>query len=109
MASQDSQSVKDENVVWHPHAVTRADREKQHGHLGAVLWFTGLSGSGKSTLAAAPLRLLPDNARLSADRLVFDGRDLMAASPRDLRALRGGVTTDGIFALVRELRSARDD
>ncbi len=53
MASQDSQSVKDENVVWHPHAVTRADREKQHGHLGAVLWFTGLSGSGKSTVAGA--------------------------------------------------------
>jgi len=53
MASQDSQSVKDENVVWHPHAVTRADREKQQGHLGAVLWFTGLSGSGKSTVAGA--------------------------------------------------------
>lgn len=53
MASQDSQSVKDENVVWHPHAVTRADREKQHGHLGVVLWFTGLSGSGKSTVAGA--------------------------------------------------------
>lgn len=53
MASQDSTFLKDENVVWHPHTVTRADREKQHGHRGAVLWFTGLSGSGKSTVAGA--------------------------------------------------------
>ncbi|WP_186367176.1 adenylyl-sulfate kinase [Yersinia vastinensis] len=43
----------DENIVWHPHAVTQADREQQHGHQGVVLWFTGLSGSGKSTLAGA--------------------------------------------------------
>lgn len=43
----------DENIVWHPHAVTREDREQQHGHQGVVLWFTGLSGSGKSTLAGA--------------------------------------------------------
>ncbi|RLM15600.1 adenylyl-sulfate kinase [Gibbsiella quercinecans] len=43
----------DENVVWHPHAVTRADREVRSGHQGVVLWFTGLSGSGKSTVAGA--------------------------------------------------------
>ncbi|MEY4475822.1 MAG: adenylyl-sulfate kinase [Pseudomonadota bacterium] len=43
----------DENVVWHVHAVTQQDRERQHGHQGVVLWFTGLSGSGKSTLAGA--------------------------------------------------------
>lgn len=43
----------DENIVWHPHAVTRQDREQQHGHQGVVLWFTGLSGSGKSTVAGA--------------------------------------------------------
>src|SRR5476649_1933036 len=46
-------ALQNENVVWHPHAVTRADRESQHGHKGAVLWFTGLSGSGKSTVAGA--------------------------------------------------------
>jgi adenylylsulfate kinase len=43
----------DENVVWHPHAVTRAERETRNGHKGVVLWFTGLSGSGKSTVAGA--------------------------------------------------------
>ncbi|NPE64394.1 adenylyl-sulfate kinase [Dickeya dadantii] len=40
-------------MVWHDHPVTREDRERQHGHRGVVVWFTGLSGSGKSTLAGA--------------------------------------------------------
>lgn len=41
------------NVVWHHAGVTRAHREAQNGHRGAIVWFTGLSGSGKSTLAHA--------------------------------------------------------
>ncbi|BDH44788.1 adenylyl-sulfate kinase [Salmonella enterica subsp. enterica serovar Choleraesuis] len=43
----------DENVVWHDHVIQRPERERQNGHQGIVLWFTGLSGSGKSTLAGA--------------------------------------------------------
>jgi adenylylsulfate kinase len=42
---------EDPQVVWHDHAVSRADRESQHGHRGCVVWFTGLSGCGKSTVA----------------------------------------------------------
>jgi adenylylsulfate kinase len=38
-------------VVWHEHAIKRADRERQNGHRGCVVWFTGLSGCGKSTVA----------------------------------------------------------
>jgi adenylylsulfate kinase len=38
-------------VVWHPHSVSREDRERLNGHAGCVVWFTGLSGSGKSTIA----------------------------------------------------------
>jgi adenylylsulfate kinase len=41
------------NVVWHHATVTRARREAQNSHRGAIIWFTGLSGSGKSTLAHA--------------------------------------------------------
>lgn len=41
----------DKNIVWHHATVTRARREAQNGHRGAIIWFTGLSGSGKSTLA----------------------------------------------------------
>ena len=39
------------NIVWHPGAVTRADREQLNGHKGCTVWLTGLSGSGKSTIA----------------------------------------------------------
>lgn len=42
-----------DNVIWHHATVTRARREVQNGHRGAIIWFTGLSGSGKSTLAHA--------------------------------------------------------
>ena len=41
------------NVVWHQATVTRARREAQNGHRGAIIWFTGLSGSCKSTFAHA--------------------------------------------------------
>jgi len=39
------------NITWHPHTVTRSEREQLNGHRGCVIWFTGLSGSGKSTVA----------------------------------------------------------
>lgn len=41
------------NVVWHHASVTRARRETQNAHRGAIIWFTGFSGAGKSTLAHA--------------------------------------------------------
>ena len=41
------------NTVWHHATVTRARRESQNGHRGAIIWFTGFSGAGKSTLAHA--------------------------------------------------------
>jgi adenylylsulfate kinase len=44
-------SPHDPIVVWHNQAVSRADRERQNGHRGCVVWFTGLSGCGKSTVA----------------------------------------------------------
>ena len=41
------------NLTRVAHSVATTDRERQNGHLGGVLWLTGLSGSGKSTLAFA--------------------------------------------------------
>jgi len=46
------------DVVWHHATVTRARREAQNGHRGAIIWLTGLSGSGKSTLAHAVEEML---------------------------------------------------
>ena len=41
------------HVTWHDPTITRAFRESQNGHRGAIIWLTGLSGAGKSTLAHA--------------------------------------------------------
>jgi peptide/nickel transport system ATP-binding protein len=58
--------------------------------LGAEkLGIVGESGSGKSLTARALLRLLPPAARVRADRLQFDGIDVLAASERRMRAIRG--------------------
>ncbi len=58
--------------------------------LGAEkLGIVGESGSGKSLTARAILRLLPHGARLAADRLAFDGVDLLRADERTLRGIRG--------------------
>jgi peptide/nickel transport system ATP-binding protein len=53
------------------------------------LGIVGESGSGKTMTGRAVLRLIRPPGRIEADRMVFDGQDLMAASERDLRALRG--------------------
>ncbi|MGV3549392.1 ABC transporter ATP-binding protein [Rhizobium sp.] len=48
---------------------------------GAAVGLVGESGSGKSTLALSLLGLLPDDARISADRSDFDGHaDILARS-----------------------------
>ena len=74
-------NLKDENVVWHPHAVTRADRELKHGHKGVVLWFTGPSGSGKSTVAGALEQALH---ALGVSTYLLDGDNVRHGLCRDL-------------------------
>jgi peptide/nickel transport system ATP-binding protein len=59
----------------------RLDRER----LGIV----GESGSGKTMTGRAVLRLIRPPGRIEADRMDFAGQDLLAASERDMRALRG--------------------
>lgn len=53
------------------------------------LGIVGESGSGKSLTGRAIMRLLPASAQLSARRLSFDGIDLLSASTKTLRGLRG--------------------
>ena len=48
----------------------------------------GESGCGKTMLSRAILQLLPKRARLGG-RVMFDGRDLAALAPEELRRLRG--------------------
>ena len=53
------------------------------------LGIVGESGSGKTQTGRAVLRLIRPPGRIDADRMVFDGQDLIRASERDMRALRG--------------------
>ena len=53
------------------------------------LGIVGESGSGKSLTARAILRLLPSAARLQAEHLSFDGIDVLRASERAMRRIRG--------------------
>ena len=53
------------------------------------LGIVGESGSGKSLTARAVLKLLPAAASVTADRLAFDGIDVLAASERTMRSIRG--------------------
>jgi len=57
---------------------------------GETVGLVGESGSGKTMTALSVLRLLPPNVEVSAGEIAFAGRDLLALSPREIQALRGG-------------------
>lgn len=54
-----------------------------------VVAIVGESGSGKSVAMLALMGLLPWTAVVTADRLSFDGRNLLALSKRERRSIRG--------------------
>ncbi len=58
------------NIFLQQSLVSQVDRQKQAGHKGVILWFTGLSGAGKSTLAHAIEKALFD---MGCRTFVFDG------------------------------------
>ncbi|MER9179716.1 ABC transporter ATP-binding protein [Mesorhizobium sp. M0767] len=53
------------------------------------LGIVGESGSGKSQTGRAIMGVTPPQAEVTAKTLAFDGIDLLAAPPRERRALRG--------------------
>lgn len=56
---------------------------------GDVLAVVGESGSGKSVAMLAMMGLLPWTASVTADRMLFDGQDLLTVSPRARRKIVG--------------------
>ncbi|WP_317931192.1 ABC transporter ATP-binding protein [Halioxenophilus sp. WMMB6] len=56
---------------------------------GEVVAIVGESGSGKSVAMLALMGLLPESATVTADKLLFDGRDLQALTAKQRRQLIG--------------------
>ena len=69
-------------------AVKRVSLSLDHGGSLAIV---GESGSGKSVTALSLARLLPaPPAEFASGSIRFEGRDILAMSPAELRAVRGG-------------------
>ena len=57
---------------------------------GETLGIVGESGSGKSVTSLSIMRLVPSPpGRVVSGEIVFDGQDLLAMSPEQMRAVRG--------------------
>lgn len=56
---------------------------------GSIVGVVGESGCGKSTLISSIIRLLASNAAIPNGSVTFEGRDLLALTPEEMRALRG--------------------
>ncbi|MGE0616697.1 MAG: ABC transporter ATP-binding protein [Bacteriovoracia bacterium] len=58
---------------------------------GETLGIVGESGCGKSITSLALMGLLPPNAKVSADRMRFQGQELLSLSEAKRRQIRGGA------------------
>jgi len=58
-------------------------------HAGETVAIVGESGSGKSTTAHAIINLLPGTGRITAGRVLFQGRDLAKLGRRRIEEVRG--------------------
>jgi oligopeptide/dipeptide ABC transporter ATP-binding protein len=56
---------------------------------GEIVGIVGESGCGKSTLISSILRLIAPNTRFRNGEVRFEGQDLLKASERQMRGLRG--------------------
>jgi len=74
-------STKSENIYWSRGKVTAQQRELRNGHLGCVLWLTGLSSAGKSTIATELEREL---FNLGRHAYVLDGDNIRHGLGSDL-------------------------
>ena len=72
---------KSENIFWSHGKVTAGQRAIRNGHMGCVVWLTGLSGSGKSTIATELEREL---FNLGKHAYVLDGDNIRHGLCSDL-------------------------
>jgi oligopeptide/dipeptide ABC transporter ATP-binding protein len=60
-----------------------------HVDRGEILGLVGESGCGKSVTSMSILRLIAKPGSIEAGQILFDGKDLLAFSPDQMRAIRG--------------------
>lgn len=75
------QKVKSDNIFDVDFGITKEQRALVNGHLGGILWFSGLSGSGKSTIAKLLQKRLFDKGY---QVFVLDGDNIRKGLNRDL-------------------------
>jgi len=68
---------------------TAVDRVSINLDAGEVLSIVGESGSGKSVSMLALMGLLPWTAKVTADKLVFDGKNLLKMGNKERRSIIG--------------------
>jgi len=73
-----------------------------HVSRGEVLCLVGESGCGKTMTALSILRLVPPPGRIAGGEILFEGRDLLALDPGEMRKVRG----DRIAMVFQEPMSA---
>lgn len=86
--------IQDLTLAFGPQAPPVVEALSLSLRQGEILGLVGESGSGKSITALSVARLLPSPpARYLRGQIRLDGRDVLTASPRSLRELRGGVVS----------------
>ncbi|MBU2541396.1 MAG: ABC transporter ATP-binding protein [Candidatus Omnitrophica bacterium] len=56
---------------------------------GGALGIVGESGCGKTTLAMSIAKLLPDNAKFISGKVIYQGKNILELTDRQLEAIRG--------------------